>query len=154
MNQSAAAGQFSERVYAVVRGIPAGSVTTYGHVALLVGTPHGARQVGRALRDLPRILAWRIATAAIPGPVMHVESELVSTLAVPWHRVVNARGRISPRGDDGAIAAQVALLRNEGVAVTDEGVLVGGLEAVGWFPEPWPGNDDRHGSSMLFDARD
>jgi methylated-DNA-protein-cysteine methyltransferase related protein len=138
-NQSAAAGSFFERVYAVVRRIPAGHVTTYGHVALLVGTPHRARQVGRALRELPRDLAWRIGTAAKQGTALHAESERVNTLAVPWHRVVNARGRVSPRGDGGAIAAQVALLRNEGVAVTDEGVLVDGLEAVGWFPEPCAG---------------
>jgi len=141
LNQSAAAGQFSERVYAVVRGIPAGSVTTYGHVALLAGAPWGARQVGRALRELPGDLAWRFASAAKSSRAMHAENEAAQTLAVPWHRVVNARGRVSPRGDGRAIAVQVALLRSEGIAVTDTGVLVGGLEAVGWFPEPWRGYD-------------
>jgi methylated-DNA-protein-cysteine methyltransferase related protein len=154
LNEAAAVGSFSERVYAMVRRIPEGSVTTYGYVALLVDAPHGARQVGRALRELPRSLAWRIASSATHSRAKHAECGSAQTLAVPWHRVVNARGRVSPRGDGGAIAVQVALLRNEGVEVTDEGVLVRALESVGWFPEPWPRNDDRSRGSMLFDAGD
>jgi len=60
-----------ERVYAVVRRIPAGKVATYGQIAALAGLPRRARFVGYALHALPN------------GSV------------IPWHRVVNAAGRLS-----------------------------------------------------------
>lgn len=66
---------FFRRVYRVVRLIPRGQVATYGQVALLAGTPRGARAVGWALRALDEDTAQK----------------------VPWHRVVNADGGISPR---------------------------------------------------------
>jgi len=69
-----------ERIYAVIRRIPKGRVATYGQIADLAGFPGHARQVGYAL------YALREGTD------------------VPWHRVVNARGRLSlgaviPEGD-------------------------------------------------------
>ena len=64
--------------YAVVRQIPQGKVATYGQVARLAGFPGQARQVGYAL------------------------SALEGRVALPWHRVVNAQGRISCRSGDGA----------------------------------------------------
>lgn len=69
-----------ERIYAVVRRIPEGRVATYGQVAALAGLPRQARQVGYALHALP------------------------AGSALPWHRVVNAQGRLSlgrvvPGGD-------------------------------------------------------
>lgn len=66
---------FFRRVYRVVRHIPVGRVATYGQVAALAGTPRAARAVGWALRALDEGAAAR----------------------VPWHRVVNAAGAISPR---------------------------------------------------------
>jgi methylated-DNA-protein-cysteine methyltransferase related protein len=66
---------FFRRVYRVVLRIPAGKVATYGQVAALAGTPRAARAVGWALRALDHETAAR----------------------VPWHRVVNAAGEISPR---------------------------------------------------------
>ena len=66
---------FYERVYAIARQIPPGQVTTYGMIAALAGQPLGARAVGYALRALP------------------VDSD------VPWHRVINKQGKLSPRGD-------------------------------------------------------
>ncbi len=83
---------FFGRVYRVVRRIPAGKVATYGQVAALAGTPRAARAVGWALRALDEVKAAR----------------------VPWHRVVNAAGAISPRpGLSPAIQRQ--RLRAEGV---------------------------------------
>jgi methylated-DNA-protein-cysteine methyltransferase related protein len=79
------------RIYAVVRRIPRGRVATYGQVATLAGFSGQARLVGYALAAL--------------------ESE-----AVPWHRVVNARGEISPRATPGYEAMQRALLETEGIA--------------------------------------
>jgi methylated-DNA-protein-cysteine methyltransferase-like protein len=84
---------FFERVYEVVRAIPRGRVATYGQVAHLLGVPRGARAVGWALRALdPR-----------------------GERAVPWHRVVGAGGRISPRGGSGPVR-QRRRLAAEGVA--------------------------------------
>jgi methylated-DNA-protein-cysteine methyltransferase-like protein len=59
------------RIFDVVRRIPAGRVLTYGDVAALAGLPGHARLVGYALHALP------------------------DGTTVPWHRVINARGGIS-----------------------------------------------------------
>ena len=90
------AGVRFARVYALVRRIPEGRVATYGQIARWLGWPRGARTVGWALRALS------------PGS------------GVPWHRVVNARGRISQR----EVEAQRERLEAEGIFF-DEG---GGLD--------------------------
>jgi methylated-DNA-protein-cysteine methyltransferase-like protein len=84
--------RFFERVYSIVEQIPQGRVATYGQVAALLGIPRGARAVGWALRALP---ASR-------------------QTAVPWHRVIGAGGRISPRAGSGPLL-QRRRLRSEGV---------------------------------------
>lgn len=83
---------FFDRVYDLVEHIPRGRVATYGQVATILGVPRGARAVGWALRALPR-------------PRQHT---------VPWHRVVGAGGRISPRVGGGPLV-QRRRLRAEGV---------------------------------------
>jgi len=80
-----------ERIWQVVAAIPRGSVATYGQVAALAGMPRHARLVGRTLANLP------------------------DGSRLPWHRVVNAALRISPRGDDRAMEEQRRRLRREGV---------------------------------------
>ncbi len=85
---------FNARVYALVRQVPPGRVTTYGDVAAALGSPRVARQVGFALAALPRARA---------------DDE------VPWQRVINARGTISFRGDTARGEHQRALLEGEGV---------------------------------------
>lgn len=82
---------FNERVYALVKCIPRGKVLSYSGVAQLLGVPHGARAVGWALHALP------------------TQSE------VPWHRVVNAQGRISTHCEAHSECLQRDLLRAEGV---------------------------------------
>jgi methylated-DNA-protein-cysteine methyltransferase related protein len=72
-------GAFYDEVYRVVAAIPRGKVATYGQVARLLGLNRGARAVGWALRALDPRRAAR----------------------VPWHRVVGAGGRISPRAGAG-----------------------------------------------------
>lgn len=149
---------FPERVYTVVRCIPPGWVTTYGHIALLLGVPRLPRQVGQALRALPRHRAWAVPTpvqgktdeVARPGATDESSGGESSGGRVPWHRVVNARGRVSLRSD-GGIALQVALLRAEGVNVADDGVLLDGLAAVGWFPDHDEVAGTDHRSNLLFD---
>jgi methylated-DNA-protein-cysteine methyltransferase-like protein len=73
--RAAAEEPFFAEVYAAVAAIPRGRVATYGQVARMLGLPRGARAVGWALRALRPEQARR----------------------VPWHRVVGAGGRISPR---------------------------------------------------------
>lgn len=89
---------FHERVYAVVCLVPAGHVTTYGDVGTMLGSPRVARQVGWALANLS-----------------HDE--------VPWHRVINARGMVSWRGEFPRASLQEALLRAEGVVIDAAGKL-------------------------------
>lgn len=79
------------RIREVVARIPRGNVATYGQIATLAGLDGHARQVGYALHTLPE------------------ES------GVPWHRVVNARGEISPRGRSDSHEVQKLLLEAEGV---------------------------------------
>lgn len=81
---------FHARVHAVVRSVPAGRVTTYGDVATMLGSPRVARHVGYAL-------------AALTDPT------------VPWHRVINAQGCISHRGDLVRAESQRRRLEAEGV---------------------------------------
>lgn len=87
---------FHARVYAVVRRVPVGSVTTYGDVASVLGSPRVARHVGWALAAL-------------------------SDDDVPWHRVINAQGRISFRGDTVRGELQRSLLEAEGIEFSDTG---------------------------------
>jgi len=83
---------FFRAIYRIVRRVPAGRVVTYGQVAELAGRPRAARAVGQALRALGE---GRART-------------------VPWHRVVNASGRISERDLFGA-EIQRERLEAEGV---------------------------------------
>lgn len=81
-----------EAFYEVVARIPSGRVATYGQVAALAGFPRHARQVGYALAALP-----------------------ASRTDVPWQRVINARGEVSPRSRSGMHHFQQDLLESEGV---------------------------------------
>jgi methylated-DNA-protein-cysteine methyltransferase-like protein len=95
------------RIYEVVRRIPRGRVATYGQVAELAGLGGHARQVGYAL---------------------HV----VRDDSVPWHRVVNAEGRISVRHEPGSEAWQRELLEAEGIVFDVTGRIA--LERYRWTP--------------------
>jgi methylated-DNA-protein-cysteine methyltransferase-like protein len=90
---------FYDRVYEFVRLVPEGRVVTYGQVALELGSPAAARAVGYALANLP------------------------GASEVPWWRVVNARGGISPRGHGFAAHVQREQLEAEGVRFDLEGNL-------------------------------
>lgn len=94
-------------VYAMVRQIPPGRVATYGQIAALLDSPMASRAVGYALSYLPQ------------------------GTDVPWQRVINRDGRISPRGI-GATPGdlQRALLEAEGVTFDAAGTI--DLRAVRW----------------------
>jgi methylated-DNA-protein-cysteine methyltransferase-like protein len=94
------------RIHAWVRRIPRGRVATYGQIARLARLGAQPRLVGYALAALPD------------------DSD------VPWHRVVNAQGRISLRATSGPDRLQRALLEREGVRFDGRGRI--DLEAVRW----------------------
>ncbi len=98
-----------QRIYAAVRRVPRGKVATYGQIAELAGLEGQARQVGYAM-------------AAVP-----------SSSAVPWHRIINAQGRVSMRSTGtGSTIIQQQLLEREGV-VFDGGGRVS-LTRFRWKP--------------------
>jgi methylated-DNA-protein-cysteine methyltransferase related protein len=86
-------------IYATVRNIPKGRVATYGQIAELAGLPKQARLVGYALHALPE------------------------RSTVPWHRVVNAQGKISLRSEEGVDTLQKRRLHREGVRFSERGVI-------------------------------
>ena len=106
---------FDRRVADVVSRIPPGQLATYGQIADLIGAYGCARQVGWALRRL-----------ALPSQV-------------PWHRVVNAQGRISMSlSREGSDWIQHDLLVAEGIPVDAEGRLP--LRQFLWNPDAHAGD--------------
>lgn len=97
------------RICEVVRRVPRGKVATYGQIARLAGIPGHARQVGYALHALPR------------------ESE------VPWHRIINAKGEISLKGEGPWEHRQRDLLEHEGVQFDQGGRI--SLRRFQWSPD-------------------
>ena len=85
------------RIYDIVRRIPRGRVATYGQIAELAGLEGHARQVGYALSALP------------------------ASFAIPWHRVINARGEVSARGGGDSHELQRHLLEAEGIRFDERG---------------------------------
>jgi methylated-DNA-protein-cysteine methyltransferase related protein len=80
------------RIYAAVRRVPAGRVATYGDIAAQAGLAGQARLVGYALHALP------------------------PHSTVPWHRILNAQGRLSlERSGPGGGLTQQFLLESEGI---------------------------------------
>ncbi|KAK7417806.1 Alkyltransferase-like protein 1 [Neonectria magnoliae] len=131
MPRSDEATAFFHAVYAAVQEIPYGRVTTYGHIAALVGTPQRPRQVGVCLKHLPADTTLRF----------HHDN-------VPWQRVINAKGIISPRSQPGGSRTQAEALRAEGVEVSTSamGELSVDFAEYGWFPEDLPSETNGSGA--------
>ncbi|KAG4031976.1 hypothetical protein MFRU_008g03260 [Monilinia fructicola] len=140
---------FSNTVYRAVQEIPYGKVTTYGHIARLIGTPQRPRQVGTCLKHLP-------PTSPSPSPSASPSSSPSphpnpTTHLTPWHRVINAQGTISPRTPHPHGAqTQATRLRREGVVVTtgSRGELCVDLAVYGWFPRQLP-SEEAEGLDVL-----
>jgi methylated-DNA-protein-cysteine methyltransferase-like protein len=79
----------SKRIIKVIRSIPEGQVMSYGAVARRAGVANGARMVAR---------------------ILHSSTKKHN---LPWHRVVNAQGKISLAGE--AYCLQKSLLVEEGI---------------------------------------
>lgn len=114
-----------DHILAVVRLIPKGRVASYGQIAWIVNAA-SPRMVGYALAGLP------------------------DGSDVPWQRVVNSQGGISPRGDPLSSGEQRRLLEAEGVAFGPDvridfarcgwdGPDPEWLKEKGYTLLPWPG---------------
>ncbi|KAF2723164.1 DNA binding methylated-DNA--cysteine S-methyltransferase [Polychaeton citri CBS 116435] len=125
MPRSDEAAMWFSAVYAAVQEVPYGKVTSYGHIATLLGYPERPRQVGICLKHLPSVQ---------DQPDAEFNNE-----TVPWQRVINSKGCISPRGPDGA-ARQQSALEAEGVEVerSSMGERKVDFAAYGWFPSELP----------------
>lgn len=92
-----------ERVWQIVAAIPQGKVATYGQIAALAGIPSHSRLVGNILRRLP------------------------TGTRLPWHRVINAQGRL--RCPNAAL--QKSRLEQEGITLIGDRVS---LKHYRWQP--------------------
>ena len=101
--------KFKDRVVKIVKMIPRGQVMSYGQVALYVGVPRAARQVGWILRGL------------------HKETP------VPWWRVVNNEGRISIKHSKFHALEQKAILEKEGLKIAKD--LTFAIEKYRFMPD-------------------
>lgn len=88
----------TQAILNVLAAIPRGRVCTYGTIAALAGRPGSARQVGFILKSLP------------------------ADSVLPWHRVINAQGRISFPQHSEKHALQKSLIEAEGVPFLNQKV--------------------------------
>jgi methylated-DNA-protein-cysteine methyltransferase-like protein len=98
---------FRQRAIDIIKKIPRGKVATYGQIAALAGQPRAARQVVR---------------------ILHSSTEKER---LPWHRVINRRGRISLKRGAG-YEHQKAMLEDEGVAFDETDAVV--FDSYLWSP--------------------
>ncbi len=90
---------FFERVYALVRQIPYGKVTSYGAIAKALGAARSARMVGWAMN------------------ASHTLED------VPAHRVVNRNGLLTGKMHFDGTNLMQQLLENEGIVVVDNQIV-------------------------------
>ena len=100
---------FYDKVYATVRLIPPGRVTSYGAIARYLGTGLSARVVGWALN------------------LSHGKEPFV-----PAHRVVNRNGLLTGKIHFRPTSAMQEMLENEGVKVEEDAVV--GFSQLFWDP--------------------
>ncbi len=97
-----------QAIWDTIRDIPRGRVASYGQIAEIAGLPRGARQVGYALRQLPK------------------------GHDVPWHRVLQASGKIAFEQGSRPWREQSRRLREDGVTVSAGKVDMGKYR---WQPD-------------------
>ena len=100
---------FFDDVYAVVRQIPKGRVTSYGAIANYLGTKLSARMVG-----------WAMNAAHSAKP------------KVPAHRVVNRNGMLSGKAHFATPTLMEELLAKEKIKVKDDTIM--DFEKLYWDP--------------------
>ncbi|MEO6636982.1 MAG: MGMT family protein [Ginsengibacter sp.] len=100
---------FFEDVYAVVRQIPKGRITSYGAIANYLGTKLSARMIG-----------WAMNAAHVAKP------------KVPAHRVVNRNGMLSGKAHFATLTLMEELLLKEKIKVEDDKIVE--FETLFWDP--------------------
>ncbi|HVG39245.1 MAG TPA: MGMT family protein [Pyrinomonadaceae bacterium] len=105
---------YRERVYQIVRRIPAGRVMTYGQIAEILGEGYTPRTVGY---------------------VMHAADE-----TVPWQRVINAQGACSTGRVILPPDKQQRMLEAEGIVFNARGRC--DLLRVQWSPPEYEAEKD------------
>ncbi len=90
-------------VYAIARGIPAGSTLSYGEIAERLGDKSAARDVGEAMGQNP-------------FPII-----------VPCHRVLAAQGKLGGFSAHGGVTTKLRLLEIEGAQIGEAPTLFGSL---------------------------
>ena len=103
---------FYQQVYALVRSIPEGKVTSYGAIAKALGSPQSARTVGYAMN------------------ASHQQEN------VPAHRVVNRNGVLTGKHHFSGTNAMQQLLEAEGIQVKDDQIV--NFQAHFWTPPVKP----------------
>lgn len=111
--------KYQQRVYEIVREIPAGKVMTYGQIAEMLGEGYTARTVGY---------------------VMHA----ADTENVPWQRVINSQGACSTGKMTLPVNLQQKMLEEEGVKFDQKGRC--DLNIYRWFPEDFEQKGDEQPS--------
>ncbi len=86
--------EFTQDVIKIIQNIPVGKVLTYGKIAKLAGNPRAARQV-----------SW----------LLHSSTKKYN---LPWHRVINSKGKIALKSEDGKDYQKI-LLEKEGIKFVD-----------------------------------
>ncbi len=100
---------FFEKVYAVVRLIPQGQITSYGAIASYLGSRGSSRMVG-----------WAMNYAHKADP------------SIPAHRVVNRLGMLTGKHHFGSSTMMQQLLENENIQVINDKVVH--FEKLFWDP--------------------
>ncbi len=99
---------FTRQTIAIISRIPTGKVTTYGIIAAAAGNHCGARQVAR---------------------ILHSSADKYH---LPWHRVVNGAGKISPRSSMSHLD-QRRRLEEEGIVFSEQDRIA--LTEYLWLPD-------------------
>ncbi len=107
--KSSKSDSFFQNVFAIVKCIPPGRVTSYGAIAEYLGSRGSARMVG-----------WAMNAA-------HTE-----VTGIPAHRVVNRNGLLTGKHHFGNLMIMQQLLENEGIEIRDDQVV--NFDAVFWDP--------------------
>jgi len=116
---SGESGPVYERILDVVRQIPRGKVATYGQIALIVGD------------CTPRMVGYCLASLSFDSDV-------------PWQRVINYKGMVSPRSSGHGSQLQRELLVAEGVAFDARGRV--SFRRYGWMDDD-PDDDNPGGTA-------
>jgi methylated-DNA-protein-cysteine methyltransferase related protein len=121
-NEQVNESKYQERVYEIVREIPAGRVMTYGQIAAMLGAGYTPRTIGY---------------------VMHA----ADTENIPWQRVINSQGACSTGKMMLPVNLQQKMLADEGIKFNEKGRC--DLNIYRWFPEGFEQEDDEEQPSLF-----